>query len=597
MRRLSVLLLLSLVGCKHVFPVPYSVSALTEDSSRWPGDALVHYLAQPGADPTVCEPSRGALVRFDEELSDPYVAALEEDRLPADLWSACGRTLLEAFSPTLRERLFGKLSRVVITLLDEEKAAARLIAVNEVLEVRAREPSASLDGLLERLLGFDRAKLPPTLPPVLDALVTTLELDHGRLGGKPLTATDIEAVQDDGLLLRIAARVPDESLRLAARRRLVRLRIERSDWPEVKARAAEVEAQVMSYGRWAQPVAKLKLQRPGLPLALPFQGVVQQNVGEQLATLRASGQEHLEMAPVVDLRPLLQFDVGFSRPLSLCAPAVALRVEPCVDVAEVEFQGAGQVDARGVLRLPDQFSMEQAFEVARSGEGLSLVVRLRGQLVTSLVIPLRFETPSSWYFEGSEGQRGPAVNVVAISTADALLLAGVTETGDRRFVVLPRGATAFEFGSRGGQGARGVDGQRGTTGQRGYDGTAAVCPSTPASNGGRGGQGGYGGDGGDGGPGGDGGAVNVELRCSLDCERDREWLRSVVRSRGGSGGAGGSMGSGGRGGDGGRGGSGTTCGTTTLSSGTDGSRGDDGANGSSGRWGPDGRDGDVNFAR
>ncbi|MFT3712152.1 MAG: hypothetical protein QM817_31295 [Archangium sp.] len=595
---LALVAVFTFAGCKHQFPLPYTLEQLNEDSARWPGDALVHYLTQDNADVAVC--GSGPLQRLDEQLAEPFVEALREDTLAPQRWGACGKLLVPAIPPATREFLLGRLAKVVLALLEDPKGAERLIAVNEVLDARPREPSASLDVLMKRM-----NEVNPASPPVFYALMTTLELDHGQYGGQPLTTELINTAQDDLVLTRMASRVPSASLREDAKRRLVRLRIERSDWPEVKARADEVEKALMATGRWAQPVKSLALERPELPMPLPFNVKIRQNTYKQVAALVAPGPEHDEVMPAFDLKPHLRFAVKYSKPLALCEAAEAMRVEPCIDAREVEFAGAMRVDGEGVARLPDSMPMQQVFELARSGEGLLVAVRLSGKLVTSLSVPVQFLEPSASYFSGSTGQVGPAVNVMATSAGDYLLLEGVSQSAERRFVVVPKMTSrAFEFGSRGGDGQNGTDGYRGSDGSRGVSGSSATCPSSPATSGGSGGNGSSGGNGTDGGPAGDGGPVQVELRCPGPCpQQDTELVRRIIVSRGGTGGRGGDGGRGGRGGDGGRGGSGTTCTTgsgtsavtTTLPSASDGYRGNDGSNGWDGSNGRNGNDGPVTY--
>ncbi|MBL8915849.1 MAG: hypothetical protein JNM17_34440 [Archangium sp.] len=608
-------LVVALAGCKHHFPLPYSLEQLGEDSFHWPGEALVHYLSQENADVGVCH--SGPLQRLDEELADPFVEALREKTLKPERWSACGKLLVPAITPALREFLLGRLAKVVLALLDETKqdTAEQLLAANDVLQARPREPSASLDALLNRFDQLDRSKLQPSLPPVFDALLTTLELDHGELGGKPVTAEDIAVAQDDLLLMRMTQRLPNEALRETAKRRLVRLRIERSDWPEVRARADEVERALMTTGRWAQSVKKLELERPELPMPLPVQLVVHQQLTRQVAQLWAGGfsaatpsardgAQREEVVPTLDLRPQLRFPVKFSRPLMLCSAPEAMRVDPCVDVRELEFSGLVSIDDEGVGRLPEQLPMKQVFELARSAEGMVVAVRMNGKLVTSLTVPLRFMPPSSSYFSGDTGGPGPAVNIVAQSAGDFLLFEGVSETSERRYVVYPRDTTVgFEFGSRGGDGYRGNDGTDGRDGTNGVNGMNASCPNFPATVGGAGGNGTNGGNGTDGGDGGNGGPVSAELRCAGPCPpEDVALVRRIVVSRGGSGGRGGTGGRAGDGGRGGRGGSGTTCtnstggtASTTLNAAQDGFRGSDGSRGLDGNDGRDGHDGHVTF--
>ncbi|MDP1825430.1 MAG: hypothetical protein Q8L48_19385 [Archangium sp.] len=602
MRRLFfLLLLLAVTGCRHRFPLPYPTHQLVKDSAKWPGDALVHYLTQPNADVSVCTlAAPHTLRRTDEELVEPFVTSLEERRLTPERWQACATRLVPALSPSAREFTFGRLARVILSLLDTDDSAPRLIAAHEVLATRPQEPSASLEALMGRLKEYPRERLKPPLPPVFDALVATLELDHGQLAGRPLTGADVVNTQDEALLGRMALRLPDPRLRGSARSRLIRLRIERSEFPEVKARAAEVEAAVMERGRWAQPVASLKLERPELPLPLPFVAQVRQHVDAQVVTLLAPGTGADQLVPVLDLKGVVRFAVGWSRPLSLCQPASALAVDPCIDARELEVGNPMvSVDGDGVLRLPEKLAMAQAMELARADEGLVLPIRLGGRLVTSLQVPLRFEAPDSIYFEGNEGERGPNVNVAVQPVASALLFSAVSDLGVQRMAILPRGVgTSFEVASLGGRGLAGRDGYNGSDGTRGSDGASASCfKMQPGQPGGQGGPGDRGGDGGQGGRGGDGGFVSVVVQCGGACPADELLVRQRVHSRGGEGGAGGDGGRGGRGGDGGSGGSGTTCTVNGhnefLSSGTSGPRGSDGNSGHAGMQGSEGQAGPV----
>ena len=594
------LTLFAATGCHHRFPLPYTANQLLTDSARWPGEGLVHYLTQPNADVSVCTLTPpNALRRTDEELVDPFVTALEENRLSPSRWQSCATRLVAALPPASREYAFGRLARVILSLLDVQQSAPRLIAANEVLATRPREPSPSLEALLGRLTQWPREKLAPAVPPVFDALVSTLELDHGQFAGHPLTGADITNTQDEALLARMAARLPDANLRASARRRVIRLRIERSEFSEVKARAAEVEAAVMEQGRWPQPVALLRLTNPELPLALPFQALVRQHVNQQVVTLLAPGQDRDQLMPLLDLKASLHFSVGWSRPLSMCQLPGELAVDPCIDAREVEVANPMvKIDAEGVVRLPERLAMVDAMNLARADEGLVLPIRLAGRLVTSLQVPLRFEVPDSIYFEGSPGERGPAVNVAVQPVGSALLFSAVSEQGVTRMAILPRGAsTSFEVASLGGRGFTGESGRHGMDGSRGYNGASASCPSMPGQPGGQGGQGGSGGDGRQGGRGGDGGYVSVVVQCGRACPDDERLSRMRLHSRGGEGGRGGDGGRGGRGGDGGSGGSGTSCTinghSAYLPSGSSGSRGNDGSSGYAGPQGSEGQSGQV----
>ncbi len=601
MRLLVPLLFLTATACHHRFPLPYTSEQLVRDSANWPGEGLVHYLKQPNADVTVCTLAAPNIFRrTDDQLVDPFVAALEENKLGPERWQSCATRLVPALPPASRELVYGRLARVILRLLEGEQSMPRLIAANEVLATRPQEPSQALEELLRSLRQWPRQKLPPALPPVFDTLLATLELDHGQLAGAQLTVADINNTQDQALLMRMAARLPDVALRTAARRNLIKLRIGNSQTAEVRARAAEVEAAVMETGRWAQPVARLQLARPGLPLALPFTALVRQDVERQVVTLLIPGERVAQLLPVVDLKPSLAFSVvGWGRTLALCQAPSALWVEPCIDAREVEVANPiVSFDAEGVVRLPERLSMTQAMELARGDQGLVLPVRLGGKLVTSLQVPLRFEVPGAIRFESGVGEHGPAVNVAVQPVASALLFSAVSETGLRRMAVLPRGvSSSFEVTSHGGRGATGRTGASGYDGTTGHNGMSASCPSIQGQSGGQGGEGGRGGEGGPGGHGGDGGFVSVVVQCGGSCPADEAFVRRLIFSRAGEGGEGGAGGRGGRGGNGGSGGSGTSCSvnghSTYVSGGSSGSRGPDGPQGPNGPDGSEGRAGPV----
>jgi hypothetical protein len=593
MRLLLVLLaLVATTGCRHTFPTPYSRAQLRLDSDKWPGDALVHYLSQGSADVEVCGPTT-ELQRLDEKLVEPFIDALE-DRLPPGTWQACAVRIVPALDEETQELTWERLARIVKALFTQNQTA-RLLAAHEVIATRPRVPSLALERLSGELENLDRQRLEPALVPLVDTFISTLELEQGRLRGKVLTAADIENEQDDGLLARMTSRLPDEALRQNAKRRLIRLRIERSPTREVKERADEVERAVLATGRWAQPAKSLQLERPEAPLPLPFSVVAAQDVETQVVGLSARASNGDEVASRLELASVLRFPVGWSRPLVLCEPAERLSVEPCLDPLEVEVANPMvRFDAQGVLRLPESITMERAFELAHEDVGIVLPVRLSGRLVTSLQIPLSFLAPEPIRFVADQAEIGPAVNVVVQLAPSALLFSTVSQTGARKLAVLPRGTTtAFEVASIGGVGLTGRDGRQGRDGRRGYDGMNAACPSTPAQDGGRGSDGQRGGDGWPGGPGGDGGLVRVQLQCGGRCPAEEAFVRSIVFSRGGAGGPGGDGGRGGKGGDGGRGGSSASCSGSFLSSGSSGFSGHDGPRGADGERGPDGRPGLV----
>lgn len=590
-RSLTAPLMLALVGCAHSFPAEYGLDDLRADSGKWPGEALVHYLSRPGADPAACLSSN--FQRADRALVDPFLAALEGQQVPPVAWGACATRLLPSLAPELRAHFLAQLADLAPRFITHPDVR-RLTIIHQVLTTRAREPSAALRALRPKL----RSTTPAArhLDPLLADLRLTLELEEGLMNGERLSPEVVLQLQDEGLLRRIDARCPDEDVRTSARRRIVQLHLARSTVPEVHAHAAEVEALVLSTGRWAQPAARLGVPTPQPAQTLGTALRASQDIAAQLVRLSVAGDE-ARRAPQVDLRPIVRFHVGWSQPLGLCAPPAALEVTPCIDAAEVRLgTGFATLDAEGVLHAPQTLAMADAVDLTRAGLGLVVPVRLGEHLAQVLQLPLLLQAPSAFCFEGDPSVPGPAVNVVVVPATQGLLVDAVDDKARRRQFILPRGAISFEFGSCGGRGRAGRAGSKGLDGSRGSNGSSASCPSMSGGNGGPGGNGAPGGAGGDGTPGGDGGPVRVELVCGRACD-DEPFVRAVMRSRGGLGGEGGPGGLGGRGGDGGAGGSGTSCyqngKTSYASGGSQGSRGSDGSAGAAGRRGAPGHDGAV----
>jgi hypothetical protein len=570
-------------ACVPVFSATYGLGDLRGDSQQWPGHALVHYLSRPHSEPQDCTAEN--LQRTDEALIDPFVAAFEDSQVPPSRWADCAAALLPTLPAASRSLFLDRVARVTTRLAQAGKVD-RLVALNQVIASRPRETSPELKSLRRALEPFSEK-------PGVAQLRQTLELDEGQLNGVALTAEGIEAINDEALLRRISARHPDEVLRFAARRRIIRQHIAASTWAEVKARAAEVEASVLRTGRWAQATTDLTAPVPPPPVPLSTTVVATQDVANQ----HVSWELKLDQGRHLDIRPLLRFPLGLSQPLSLCSPADAFDVSPCIDASSIRLgTNLATLDDQGRLSVPESIAMADLMELARRGLGLVVPLSVGTLPVQSLQLPLAVPEPNAFYFEGAQGSVGPAVNVVVTPAAQTLLIESVDERGVRKKVILPRSAKRFELGSRGGNGAPGRMGFSGANGSNGFAGMSAVCPGSSGSPGGRGGDGYPGGPGGPGGAGGDGGQVRVQLRCGANCQ-DEVLVRSVFRSKGGLGGAGGPGGPGGIGGNGGMGGSGTSCyangRSSYLSAGPSGTSGLTGQTGYPGSPGAAGRDGLV----
>ena len=588
-RRLLLPLLL-LTGCAHRFPAQYGLDELRADSEKWPGDALIHYLSRPGPDvEAACDAAN--FTRVDSSLVGPFVAGIDNAAVPINRWLPCAQKLLPTLPEAQRVAFVEELAKRVPDFVDGGELQ-RLRVAYLLFSERPRDPAPALG----KLAAKDMPSAIPEIRAQVDELRALIELEAATLNGAPLTVEAIAKLEDEALLRRIGARAPDEALRIASRRTIVRLHIAASPLREVKERAAEVEAAVFAHGRWAQPVESLAAPAPQPALVLPVDVRFSQDISAQLAAPFLANDER-KRAPAIDLRPFLRFHVGWSEPLALCEPAEALSVLPCVDARELQVgTGFASLDASGTLRLIPKWAMADAIDLSRAGLGLVVPVLLGDRPTQVLQVPLTAQPPSSFCFQAASTNHGPRVNAMVVPVTQGLLVEAVDDRNQRVQFVLPRGAAGFEFGSCGGDGVPGTAGARGANGAAGTPGSSASCPGAAGGRGGNGGNGYPGGRGGDGGPGGDGGAVRVELRCGNNCD-DELLVRSVFHSRGGRGGAGGAGGPGGSGGPGGAGGASTSCyqngKTNFVSGGSQGSRGSDGPRGADGMPGVDGHDGPV----
>jgi hypothetical protein len=442
-------------------------------------------------------------------------------------------------------------------------------------------------------------------------MTTTLDLERGRWGQRAIDAAFLDqlAVQhDERLLARIAARLPDATLRAEAKRRVIRLRIAGTPYPEVRDDAAHVEAVVMEFGRnpispRLQPVIDARVDTAKLSI----QGVrVNEDVYRQVATFTDTSQRSAgaSMIAPIEMRGALVVDVaGLSLPITLCGPARELDPTPCLLPGDVAVTSPlVWRDRDGGVHFVEQIAAQQVVGIARSPR-LALPISIGGRQVTELAWTVTFARPDNLVLKGhSPGGDGPSLH---IEVEDRGRLIYYVDDGTRVYLAVAErsDAPAFAIVTQGRAGIRGTDGTSGSDGTNGMDGTSASCLSMSGGDGGDGGDGGNGTSGGDGGAGGDGGDVLIEVSCEDDvCSDTIAALRQAVVSKGGRGGSGGQGGAGGRGGTGGRGGSGTSCTdadghTTEVYGGRSGRSGSDGLSGSPGSDGRDGRPGKIQIRK
>jgi hypothetical protein len=604
MRLIVLSLLAAIAGCAETFPMPMTAAEMAAHDS---GPALVAYLGQADASPTVCDLRAGGphLATVDDDARKALVRALGDGAVAPELWRRCVNALARSSPPADAAALVDAVGRGYRTLIrrrDFEKTPElqQRLAVMQRFYIERKnglDGDAAVDGKLfaELRRALDAHKLGPAATASGEELEATFELEQGSFRGRPVDVPMIDGLfgaGDEPTLMRFTNRLPEPSLREAARRRVIRLHIAASPFPEVRAAAATVEEAVAQKGVWALSLAEHPPLRGWLDLPkVPMRGVlVRQHVWEQTATLLGytGDRPGLSVLPELALRGALLVEAqGISRPVTLCSSPRKLDPSPCLDVHDVTLANPmAYLDKGGAFHFVDHVAMRDAVNLAQMGNRFVLPLSVGGRRMLTFDWSLYYERPADVVFGGGAplhvvvDHRDPARFVFTIGGAGASRLA-VVESGD---------SAAFHVISRGADGAPGSPGSAGASGSSGGE----------CSDGSPGGDGGPGGPGGDGG---DGGDIVVDVTCAgASCDAaTMASVRAMVLSVGGDGGPGGAGGSGGMGGAGGSGRSPTTHTDDNGNTITDdpgcsaGSSGASGASGSPGSPGSPGRPGHVRF--
>ena len=607
----------TLCGCGPSFPTPFTAERMANVGT---GEALVHYLHQPGATAAVCDrKGRGPHLRrsSSRDFADLTRGLLNGDVAPA-LWQRCAMLLLESVEPQESAQLLEAMVRAYRKLLgrgaieDDKGEQARLEAIHQSLLLRPRgtapRPEVVEGDVAALREALERGRLGPVASRYGRDVLVTIELGRSLWKGSPLTIAtldELKSSKNEPMLRRVAMHVPDPALQREARRRIVLMHIEASPSSDVRRHPDEVLATVMATGRNAIDVTR------NAPISawldeerVRVRGVlVRQDVWRQTATLLAyeGDRPGASVIPSLGLRGAFYARVtGKDQPVTLCAPPDALDVTPCLLASDLRPRvPIVYVDAEGLLHFVEHIASRDAMRLVYNTPNLPLPFEIHGKTVLTIEWPIFFERPDAMVFSGPPQGRGPDLRVTLERRYSPRILFDVAgPRGPLVGVVEASDLPSFAIVTRGGAGAAGARGTDGAAGSSGSSGMSASCPGSRGGNGGDGGRGGNGTAGGPGGPGGPGGDVVARVTCATgDCGSVVGLAKKMVRSEGGPGGPGGEGGRGGPGGQGGPGGSGTSCtdskGHSTYvsggSSGTNGSAGSPGARGANGANGASGR--------
>ncbi len=591
---------LAAIGCGPSFTLPMTADQLLQLNS---GPALVAYLGQPDANPSVCDlRARGPhLLAFSDEVHGALVDGFVKGRIEPVMWRRCVELVIKNMPPTQVASLFDELLRAYQSMvksdhLQSDPAFAERVATIQRLYLERAEgldghpgvTTAIFDDLRDALA---KRKLGPVGKSFAEEVIGTVDVSHGNWQGRAVDLALMDALAAAGnemTLERFASRLPQPDLREQAARRLVRIHIALSPFDEVRKNAAKIEEAVVRDGHNRVVIAEHRLARAWFDdNKTPVRYVVvRQHVWDRTATLLGSGENRpgLSVLPELALRGSLFAELkGISRPVTLCGAAQKLDPTPCIAVSDVALDNPLAYLDDGGVHFRDDIAENEVVPLA-ANSAFSLPVRLANLPAAALQWGLGFEKPDDLDFGAPVAARGPDLEVrVDHPNRDRYVY---TVSGAQGYAAVVQAADlgAFHVDSRGGNGPSGSTGASGSTGSAGSECSA-------------GGPGGNGGPGGDGGRGGNGGNVHVVISCqTAGC--DVAAVQRTIASIGGYGGAGGSGGQGGQGGQGGAARSQTTHtdsnGATVVddagcSAGSNGSNGASGSRGSDGRPGSPGR--------
>ena len=223
------------------------------------GPALVAYLGQPDASPTVCDlRARGPHISaLTADMRGALIDGLVDGKIDAVLWRRCIEVALKGLAADQVPSVFDDVMLVYRKLLKDsdlqtDPALAERVATIQRLYVDRRP---GLDGHAKVLVPiFDdlRASLAKNdLPAVARTfaaeVIATFDIEHGTWQGRRVDLPMMDALAATGnemTLTRFAKRLPEPDLREQAKRRIVRVHVALSAFDEVRTAAAAVEEAV-----------------------------------------------------------------------------------------------------------------------------------------------------------------------------------------------------------------------------------------------------------------------------------------------------------------------------------------------------------------
>jgi hypothetical protein len=547
-------------GCAAHFALPMTANEFVRYNT---GPALVAYLGQPDASPSVCDVrSQGPhLTAFTPDVQEALMEGLVEGSIQPNLWSRCVKALLKGLPEDRGASLLDAQAQMYWKLLhgsqlEVDPAAGERVATLQRIYLDRSEGITGHPKVLGPIIddlreAIEKNKLGPVATGFGQELLATVDVENGHWQGRDVSTgmmDDLAAAGNEMTLMRFSERLPSPELRKEASRRVVRIHISLSPFPEVRDAAAAVEERVLADGSNRIALGDHALVRAWFdPEKAPIRSVlVRESIWLRAATLLgyATDRPTLSVLPELSFRDALWAELAsISRPVRLCGHKRSLDPTPCIDVADISLDNPfTYLDQACAFHFNDNVSISSIVPLAQQDDFI-LPVRIGGQPAISLHWGLVFERPENLAFGGSSvGRDGPAVGVrIERPHPSRFVFTASAPAGTFLAIVQASDLGQFRVESVGAQGPAGASGFAGSSGSSG-----AECQD--------GGSGGNGSPGGDGGRGGNGGDVRAQIVCGKnDCQDTSARLQGVVLSLGGPGGPGGAGGAGGSGGSGGPG--------------------------------------------
>ncbi len=500
------LTMLCAVACVPRFPYPYTKAQLKADSRRHPTHALLHYLSQKEADPSVCAGKVGSRIQTDDYES--LIEALQKKRISPAIWEACIKQMLDGLKSQKATELLVVLTEAYLEAVEgaaasDATAGTGIKIFHDLIVQRPAGltlPGAEHERLLEELRQIEADnRLSPTVAPLVSDMREALELESGRWQGKTVTPALLATVDAPKTLERMMRRLPNEELRIGAKRRLLEVRIGRSTIEEVRDDPRGTLERLMSTGVNAIPLpadAQVSAVLEQSTVANWSVWVKQDPLARQVgmfAKHRSKSKEKL--LPVIDLRRHLSISVeGISQAITFCGDPRSLALVPCIPSSLVEFSNiAADLDEQGKLRFAEGLTAGAALHLVGQSSTLDFTFSFKGRPIVQFALPIRFEQPQDTRFAAGTGAQGPPLRATMFSVRGRVVIE-VSVEGDSeptRVIVLEASdAPGFSVISAGGQGQTGRTGSPGSDGMAGMRGTSAICPYTSGGAGGAGTTGG-----------------------------------------------------------------------------------------------------------